>query len=119
MADDKLIELGNGEGDAYDLMPAKVLEVIPPLYAQDGKGDAAVAYVKWFNPMGAATWYITEYDPEDRTAFGWCDLGVGYPELGYVSLAEVESVRLPGGLKIERDLWFDPTPLGEIRKGAA
>lgn len=101
-----------GRGDAYDLMPKHVLDVIPKLYAQDGKGKDAVAYVKWFNPMGAATWFITEYDPVERIGFGWCDLGLGFPELGYVSLDEVESIRLPlGGLRIERDLWFTPTTL--------
>ena len=38
--------------------------------------------------------------------FGLCDLG--YPELGYVSLEEIESVELPWGLKIERDMYFEP-----------
>lgn len=31
---------------------------------------------------------------------------MGCPELGNVSLAEIESVRGPGGLTIERDLHF-------------
>jgi len=37
-----------------------------------------------------------------------CDLGMGFPELGYVSLQELESVTLPFGLKIERDMYFTP-----------
>ena len=40
--------------------------------------------------------------------FGLCDLGMGFPELGYVSLQELESVELPFGLKIERDMYFTP-----------
>ena len=40
-------------------------------------------------------------------AFGLCDLGLGCPELGYVSLTELRSVRGKLGLPIERDLHFD------------
>jgi hypothetical protein len=50
--------------------------------------------VKLFAPDGNATWLLTEIDPDDGDrAFGLCDLGLGEPELGYVSLAELESVR--------------------------
>ena len=38
--------------------------------------------------------------------FGLCDLGFGCPELGYVSLRELESVKGRFGLGIERDLHF-------------
>ena len=63
--------------------------------------------VKFFNPCGAATWLITEMDPEyNDILFGLCDLGFGFPELGSVSLSEIEAVQLPLGLRIERDLHF-------------
>jgi hypothetical protein len=63
--------------------------------------------VKLFCPWGAATWLLTELDPEDPDiAFGLCDLGMGFPELGNVSLSEIESVTGPGGLTIERDIHF-------------
>jgi hypothetical protein len=66
--------------------------------------------VKLFCPWGGATWLLTELDPDNPDiAFGLCDLGMGCPELGSVSLAEVESVHGPGGLRIERDLYFAPT----------
>jgi len=56
---------------------------------------------------GACTWLFTEYDPESRTFFGLCDLGVGFPELGYVSREELEALRFPPfGLPVERDLSF-------------
>jgi len=64
--------------------------------------------VKFFCPWGAATWLLTELDAEDQDrAFGLCDRGMGYPELGHVSLAELAAVRGPGGLTIERDLHFE------------
>lgn len=63
--------------------------------------------VKLFTPDGAATWLLTELDPADPDlAFGLCDLGLGYPELGYVRLSELLTVRGKLGLPVERDLWF-------------
>jgi len=65
-------------------------------------------YLKLFNPCGSATWLLSEYDPETRLFFGLCDLGFGCPELGYVGLDEILEVKLPFGLKIERDKWWKP-----------
>ncbi|BCM17799.1 DUF2958 domain-containing protein [Mesorhizobium sp. J8] len=65
-----------------------------------------VPVVKLFNPTGSATWLLTELDADGDTLFGLCDLGFGFPELGSVSLAELQSVKGPLGLGIERDLYF-------------
>jgi hypothetical protein len=66
--------------------------------------------VKLFTPDAAATWLLTELDPADPDiAFGLCDLGLGFPELGSVWLSELEEVRGPLGLPIERDLSFHAT----------
>lgn len=63
--------------------------------------------LKAFTPDGSATWLLTELDPSDEdTLFGLCDLGLGCPELGYVSLSELQTVRGRLGLFIERDLHF-------------
>ncbi|SEK02113.1 Protein of unknown function [Sphingobium sp. AP50] len=64
--------------------------------------------VKLFNPVGAATWLVTEMDEDGDTLFGLADLGFGCPELGSFSLAEFQSVRLPFGMTIERDIGFAP-----------
>jgi hypothetical protein len=64
--------------------------------------------VKLFDPTGAATWLLSEMLPHDPDLlFGLCDLGMGAPELGYVSLTELESVTGRLGLGIERDLHFE------------
>ena len=65
--------------------------------------------VKFFSPVGAATWLATEIDSDGDTLFGLADLGFGCPELGYFSLGEIEALRLPFGLRIERDLHFTTT----------
>lgn len=68
--------------------------------------------VKFFNPMGAATWLATELDRDGDTLFGLADLGFGCPELGSFSLSEIEAVRLSFGMGIERDIVFaTPHPL--------
>ena len=66
-----------------------------------------VPVVKLFTPDANATWLLTEIDPGDEdAAFGLCDLGLGCPEIGYVSLAELASVRGRLGLPVERDHHF-------------
>jgi hypothetical protein len=69
-----------------------------------------VPVVKLFTPDANCTWLLTELEPEEPDiAFGLCDLGMGYPELGSVSLAELASVRGKLGLPIERDQSFRAT----------
>lgn len=71
------------------------------------RGKDHFPVIKLFTPDAQATWLLIDIDPEDPDmAFGLCDLGMGYPELGYVSLAELASLRGKLGLPIERDLHF-------------
>lgn len=65
--------------------------------------------VKFFTPDSNATWLFTELAPDEDTLFGLCDLGHGCPELGYASLAEIQSLRGPLRLLVERDRHFRPT----------
>jgi hypothetical protein len=76
--------------------------------------------LKLFTPDAGATWLLTEVDLDDEDrCFGLCDLGLGYPELGYVSLRELQSVRGGLGLSVERDLHFVATQtLSAYAKGA-
>jgi hypothetical protein len=90
---------------------------LPLLYAQDGKGMDAIAYVKFFDPTGSWTWYATEFDGED-TFFG---LVCGFEqELGYFSLNELkhckDGFRGFKALPIERDLNWKPRPLKDCAK---
>lgn len=56
---------------------------------------------------------MSEFDGEDLF-FG---LVSGFEvELGYFSLAELESVRGPLGLAIERDLFYTPQTLQQLSK---
>lgn len=78
--------------------------------ADGNLGKDHVPVVKLFTPDAQATWLLTEIDncyPD--MAFGLCDLGMGFPELGYVSLEELATVRGPLKLPVERDLHFEAT----------
>lgn len=82
------------------------------LYANDGRGNEAMVIVKFFTPDSNWTWYATEYDPIERVFFGLVD-GLDM-ELGYFSLDELESLRGPLGLPIERDIYFTSVPLSSL-----
>jgi hypothetical protein len=74
-------------------------------HAPDGTDHVPV--IKFFDPAGAATWLITEVSSTDPDQlFGLCDLGMGFPELGYVSLSELKSTKNRLGIPLERDLFF-------------
>lgn len=75
--------------------------------------DSEMAVIKLFNPTGAGTWYIAEYDETTRTAYGLADIQEA--ELGYISMQELVSYRGRFGLPIERDLSWTPRPLSECR----
>ena len=65
--------------------------------------------LKLFTPWAGATWLISEMDPENHDLLhGLCDLGLGFPELGSVALSELQALRGPAGLKVERDRFFEP-----------
>lgn len=75
---------------------------------EDGNCFDFFPVVKLFTPDGACTWLLSEIDAEDPDiAFGLCDLGMGVPELGTVSLSELAAVRGRLGLPVERDLHFE------------
>lgn len=64
--------------------------------------------VKLFTPDAGATWLLTEIDPDDHDlTFGLMDLGLGEPELGYARISEIEALRGPLRLPVERDLYFN------------
>jgi len=94
------------------LLTKEIKQQLPALYANEEVTDPVVI-AKFFTPWTSWTWYATEFDGVD-TFFG---LVVGHEiELGYFSLTELEFVRGPGGLTVERDISFKPTKLSEVRE---
>lgn len=81
-----------------------------PIYSQEDKGGDAKVLVKFFNPTGVGTWYITEAEKGSNGKYlfyGYCHLGDDmFAELGYVNQEELEKIKLPFGLTIERDMYL-------------
>ena len=102
------------------LLTQELRRKLPPIYNQDGKGGKAIVYAKLFTPDSSWSWWITEgapvLDDEDHELdFEFFGLVQGHEkELGYFCLSELEKVRGPLGLPIERDLYWKPTTLAEI-----
>lgn len=95
----------------HELLPAEIRAQLPKLYENEEYGLDAKAMVKFFTPDSNWTWYASEFDGED-ILFGLVS-GLEV-ELGYFSLSELESVRGPLGLPIERDLYYAPQTLKNL-----
>lgn len=99
----------------HQLLPATVARKLPALYSQENVADPT-AWVKLFSPYTGAVWYLTEYDPSTKQAFGWADLGMGGGELGYIDLPELEGLNKRGLPLVERDLYWRPTGLSVAKR---
>ena len=86
---------------------------LPKLYAQDGKGEEAIVYVHFFTTWNYWEWFITEYNPETGEAFGL--VKGDETEYGYISIKELEGYTHRNGMKIERDKYFTPKTLSEVK----
>jgi hypothetical protein len=95
------------------LLPDEIAATLPALYSTENDADPTV-HVKFFTPDSSWTWYLTEFDPNERLCFGLV-IGLDH-ELGYFSLSELEEVRGPMGLSIERDLYFKSCSLSVCQK---
>ena len=94
------------------LLTMEILKKLPAQGSTESQGKDAIAQVKFFTPDSNWTWYAVEYDPDAKMFFGLVD---GFEkELGYFGLEELEQIRGPMGLNLERDLYFDPVPLREL-----
>lgn len=110
---------------SYEFFPQSVRDSLPPLYSQEHVKDP-ICLVKFFFPMSSWTFYAIEGSPVDENGYYDTDkpkvdyLFYGFTvsfdnELGYVSLSEIAAVEVVG-LKVERDVNFQPTRLSVIRK---
>lgn len=118
---------------AHNLITDEIRAKLPPLYANEKIGLDAIAPVKYFSPAAGWTWYASEasalmqddtYQPlaevdlndphlQDVIFFG---LVSGFEiELGYFTLAELQSAHGGFGLPIERDLYYQPKSLRELQ----
>jgi hypothetical protein len=93
------------------LLTQEIKKKLPSLGSQADNLDPIIQ-VKFFCPWNHWTWFAYEFDQED-TFFGF--VKGDFDEIGTFSLSELESVRGPLGLGIERDMYFTAKPLSECK----
>lgn len=96
-------------------MPSEIANIIPKLYETENTDP--IVYVKLFTPDANWSWFITELSIDKDICFGLVISSfVKDGEMGYFSLNELKIVRGKLGLPVERDLWFKPKKLSDIKR---
>jgi hypothetical protein len=99
------------------LLTKAIVSKLPVLYSTEGVDlKDKVLVVKYFCPWNQWTWYAAEGSKEGRDTIFFGYVFGDENEWGNFSLDELESVTGPMGLKIERDLYFEPTKFSELQK---
>jgi hypothetical protein len=97
------------------LLTEELKKKIPTLYSTDSIPlNEKIVVAKFFNPVGSGTWYVIEGQEVDGDFifFGLVDLHD--QEFGYFSLNELQSICLPFGFKIERDINFSQEKVAKL-----
>lgn len=95
-----------------NLIPQEIRKTIPPLYATEEQKDPIV-YVKLF--LDGWTWFMTEMSMDGDICFGYI-ISPFASELGYFSLTEISELKGSLGIGVERDLYFNPKLLSEVKQ---
>lgn len=103
------------------LLTQELIDQLPKIYEQDGKNGDAIIYIKYFTPDSSFTWYVLEGQPVpaitgDYEEFEFFVDSGNFKEYGNFVLSELEQGRGGLGLPIERDLYFKPCKVSEVRE---
>ena len=94
------------------LLTKELLKKLPPIGHSIETKEEPQAIVKWFTPDSNWTWYVAEYNPEDGMCWGLVD---GFEkEFGYFTIDEIQKLKGPLKLPIERDKWFEKCNLNSL-----
>ena len=80
----------------------------------DGSDMEQMVVAKFFDPMGSWSWYLMNLGEDEDYAWGIVDGNA--VEMGSFSMRELQSIKLPLGLGIERDMYFEPVKASELWK---
>ena len=86
---------------------------LPKLYeTEDVEPEDKQVIAKFFHPASDWTWYVIEFDGQDLC---WGLVSGFETEFGYFSLSEITQPAGPLGLSAERDRWFTPTVVKDLK----
>ena len=96
------------------LLTKELLKKLPPIGHSIESKEEPQAIVKWFTPDSNWTWYVAEYNPENGMCWGLVD---GFEkEFGFFTIDEIQKLKGPLKLPIERDMWFEKCNLNSLVK---
>jgi len=99
------------------LITKEIIDRTPALYKTDNiPAEEKVVTAKFFS--GSFTWYMVEYDPDEKLAFGYVqnDTSPLDSEWGYFSIREFEKHNSSRSFPlIERDLYFEPIKFKDLK----
>ena len=94
------------------LLTKELLKKLPPIGHSIETKEEPQAIVKWFTPDSNWTWYVVEYNPETGMCWGLVD---GFEkEFGFFTIDEIQKLKGPLKLPIERDMWFEKCNLNSL-----
>ena len=89
------------------LLTKQLRRRLPALYANEKNKtptEDIITYARYFGMWTNWVWYACEASKDGDLMYGFV---IGhYPEWGYFRVSELEAIRGPGGLRIERELSF-------------
>ena len=95
------------------LMTKEIKEKAQKQFDKGSDMDQMVV-ANYFDAMGGWKWFLMNMDKDGDYCWGIVD---GHAvEMGSFSMRELQSIQLPLGLGIERDLCFEPVKASELWK---
>jgi hypothetical protein len=107
-------------GELMKLLTEELISNMPVLYSQENEKDPMII-CKFFDPVGSWTWYALEGEETDNGDYLFFGYIIGFEaELGYFTLSQLTTAKKGAtgirALPIERDLYFTPCKLSEVKK---
>ena len=99
------------KGKQMKLLTKEITEKATKQYDEGSDMDQMVV-AKFFNPIGNGTWYLMKMDKDEDYCWGIVDMFA--VEMGSFSMRELQGIKLPLNMGIERDKYFEPIKASEL-----
>lgn len=89
------------------LLTKEILKKATAQYELGSELEDQMIVAKFFVPIGSWSWYLMNIDPEDND-YAWGIVKGDYVEMGSWLMSDLQTLEIPFGLTIERDLSYEP-----------
>ena len=79
-----------------------------------GSDMEQMVVAKFFDPMGSWKWFLMNKHKDDNYCWGIVK-GISV-EVGSFNIEELQNLKLPFGMAVERDLYFEPMKAKDVLK---